>query len=131
MPRRWIPNAQTERPPRRNVKPQSGSCSQSAEAVLAAGGPRQADALPKSGAYAEFVCLPQSELVPVPSGLDAATFRLCHLSLVLFQATRVVHRMGTVRRRRERPYRVWLRTSYPPSAHAVGASVAALHKPCR
>src|SRR5512134_3562400 len=29
-------------------------------------------ALPISGAYAEFVCLPQSELVPVPSGLDAA-----------------------------------------------------------
>lgn len=24
------------------------------------------------GAYAEFVCLPQRELVPVPSGLDAA-----------------------------------------------------------
>src|SRR5512143_2248926 len=29
-------------------------------------------ALPISGAYAEFVCLPQGELVPVPSGLDAA-----------------------------------------------------------
>jgi NADPH:quinone reductase len=29
-------------------------------------------ALPISGAYAEFVCLPQSELVRVPSGLDAA-----------------------------------------------------------
>src|SRR5512135_1431183 len=29
-------------------------------------------ALPISGAYAEFVCLPESELVPVPSGLDAA-----------------------------------------------------------
>jgi NADPH2:quinone reductase len=29
-------------------------------------------ALPISGAYAEFVCMPQSELVPVPSGLDAA-----------------------------------------------------------
>ena len=29
-------------------------------------------ALPISGAYAEFVCLPQSELVPVPPGLDAA-----------------------------------------------------------
>jgi len=28
-------------------------------------------ALPISGAYAEFVCLPQRELVPVPSGLDA------------------------------------------------------------
>src|SRR5262245_13930471 len=29
-------------------------------------------ALPISGAYAEFVCLPQRELVAVPSGLDAA-----------------------------------------------------------
>src|SRR5262245_3479755 len=29
-------------------------------------------ALPIHGAYAEFVCLPQRELVPVPSGLDAA-----------------------------------------------------------
>src|SRR5262245_17045240 len=29
-------------------------------------------AMPISGAYAEFVCLPQRELVPVPSGLDAA-----------------------------------------------------------
>jgi NADPH:quinone reductase-like Zn-dependent oxidoreductase len=29
-------------------------------------------AMPISGAYAEFVCLPQRELVSVPSGLDAA-----------------------------------------------------------
>ena len=29
-------------------------------------------ALPINGAYAEFVCLPQRELVPVSSGLDAA-----------------------------------------------------------
>jgi NADPH:quinone reductase-like Zn-dependent oxidoreductase len=29
-------------------------------------------ALPIHGAYAQFVCLPQRELVPVPSGLDAA-----------------------------------------------------------
>jgi NADPH2:quinone reductase len=29
-------------------------------------------ALPISGAYAEFVCLPQREFVPVPPGLDAA-----------------------------------------------------------
>ncbi|KAB2966517.1 MAG: zinc-binding dehydrogenase [Thermoanaerobaculia bacterium] len=29
-------------------------------------------AMPISGAYAEFVCLPRRELVPVPSGLDAA-----------------------------------------------------------
>src|SRR5215831_2312739 len=29
-------------------------------------------ALPITGAYAEFVCLPQRELIPVPSGLDPA-----------------------------------------------------------
>ena len=29
-------------------------------------------ALPIYGGYAEFVCLPQQELIPVPSGLDAA-----------------------------------------------------------
>jgi NADPH2:quinone reductase len=29
-------------------------------------------ALPISGAYSEFVCLPQRELIPVPPGLDAA-----------------------------------------------------------
>jgi NADPH2:quinone reductase len=29
-------------------------------------------AMPISGAYAEFVCLPQRELVPVPTGQDAA-----------------------------------------------------------
>ena len=29
-------------------------------------------AMPISGAYAEFVCLPQRELVPVPDGLDPA-----------------------------------------------------------
>src|SRR5512136_2165338 len=29
-------------------------------------------AMPISGAYAELVCLPQRELVPVPLGLDAA-----------------------------------------------------------
>jgi NADPH:quinone reductase len=29
-------------------------------------------AMPIHGAYAEFVCLPQDEFVPVPSGLDAA-----------------------------------------------------------
>src|SRR5437764_10876884 len=33
---------------------------------------RMVTALPIHGAYAEFVCLPQSELVPVPDGVDAA-----------------------------------------------------------
>jgi NADPH2:quinone reductase len=40
-------------------------------------------ALPISGAYAEFVCLPQRELIPVPSGLDAAEA----VSLVLNHVT--------------------------------------------
>ena len=63
--------------------------------MLAAGGPRQADALPKSGAYAEFVCLPQSEVVPVPSGLDAAEA----VSLVLNYVTvyQMLHRSAKVR----------------------------------
>src|SRR5262245_26244813 len=29
-------------------------------------------ALPITGAYAQYVCLPQRELIPVPPGLDAA-----------------------------------------------------------
>ncbi len=52
-------------------------------------------AMPISGAYAEFVCLPQSELVPVPSGLDAAEA----VSLVLnyITAYQMLHRSATVR----------------------------------
>src|SRR5438034_3010338 len=51
-------------------------------------------ALPISGAYAEFVCLPQRELVPVPSGLDAAEA----VSLVLNYVTayQMLHRSGKV-----------------------------------
>ncbi len=47
-------------------------------------------ALPITGAYAEFVCLPQRELVPVPSGLDAAEA----VSLVLnyITAYQMMHR---------------------------------------
>jgi len=47
-------------------------------------------AMPISGAYAEFVCLPQSELVPVPAGLDAAEA----VSLVLnyITAYQMLHR---------------------------------------
>lgn len=53
-------------------------------------------ALPISGAYAEFVCLPQRELVPVPSGLDAAAA----VSLVLNYVTayQMLHRSAKVRR---------------------------------
>jgi NADPH2:quinone reductase len=52
-------------------------------------------ALPISGAYAEFVCLPQRELVPVPSGLDVAEA----VSLVLNHVTayQMLHRSAKVR----------------------------------
>ena len=52
-------------------------------------------ALPISGAYAEFVCLPQSELVPVPFGLDAAEA----VSLVSNYVTayQMLHRSAKVR----------------------------------
>jgi NADPH:quinone reductase-like Zn-dependent oxidoreductase len=52
-------------------------------------------AMPISGAYAEFVCLPQGELVPVPSGLDAAEA----VSLVLnyITAYQMMHRSAKVK----------------------------------
>jgi NADPH:quinone reductase-like Zn-dependent oxidoreductase len=52
-------------------------------------------AMPISGAYAEFVCLPQRELVPVPSGVDAAET----VSLVLnyITAYQMLHRSAKVR----------------------------------
>jgi NADPH2:quinone reductase len=52
-------------------------------------------ALPISGAYAEFVCLPPRELVPVPSGVDAAEA----VSLVLNYVTayQMLHRAAHVR----------------------------------
>ena len=52
-------------------------------------------AMPISGAYAEFVCLPQRELVPVPSGLDPAEA----VSLVLnyITAYQMLHRSAKVR----------------------------------
>lgn len=51
-------------------------------------------AMPISGAYAEFVCLPERELVPVPSGLDAAEA----VSLVLnyITAYQMMHRSAHV-----------------------------------
>jgi NADPH2:quinone reductase len=53
-------------------------------------------AMPISGAYAEFVCLPQRELVPVPSGLDAAE-AVC-LVLNYVTAYQMLHRSAKVRR---------------------------------
>jgi NADPH2:quinone reductase len=52
-------------------------------------------ALPIHGAYAEFICLPQRELVPVPPGLDAAEA----VSLVLnyITAYQMLHRSAEVR----------------------------------
>jgi NADPH2:quinone reductase len=52
-------------------------------------------ALPIHDAYAEFVCLPQRELVPVPSGLDPAEA----VSLVLNYVTayQMLHRSARVR----------------------------------
>jgi NADPH2:quinone reductase len=54
-------------------------------------------AMPIHGGYAEFVCLPQRELVPVPSGLDAAEA----VSLVLNYVTayQMLHRSARVRPR--------------------------------
>ena len=52
-------------------------------------------AMPIHGAYAEFVCLPPQELVPVPSGIDAAEA----VSLVLnyITAYQMLHRSAKVR----------------------------------
>jgi NADPH2:quinone reductase len=58
-------------------------------------------AMPIHGAYAEFVCLPQRELVPVPSGLDAAeavslilnyitAYQMLHLSAKVKPGQRVL-----------------------------------------
>lgn len=52
-------------------------------------------ALPISGAYAEFVCLPQRELVPVPSGLDAA--EAVSLILNYITAYQMTHRSAKVK----------------------------------
>ena len=53
-------------------------------------------ALPITGSYAEFVCLPHGELVPVPSGLDPAEA----VSLVLNYVTayQMLHRSAKVGR---------------------------------
>jgi len=54
-----------------------------------------AAALPISGAYAEFVCLPQRELVPVPPGLDPA--EAVSLGLNYITAHQMLHRSARVR----------------------------------
>ena len=52
-------------------------------------------ALPIHGAYAQFICLPQSELVPVPAGLDAA--EAVSLILNYITAYQMLHRSARVR----------------------------------
>ena len=52
-------------------------------------------AMPISGAYAEFVCLPQRELVPVPSGLDPA--EAVSLILNYITAYQMLHRSARVK----------------------------------
>ena len=52
-------------------------------------------ALPIHGAYAEFVCLPQRELVPVPPGLDAA--EAVSLGLNYVTAYQMMHRSVKVK----------------------------------
>lgn len=52
-------------------------------------------ALPIHGAYAEFVCLPQQELVPVPSGLDSA--EAVSLILNYITAYQMLHRSAKVK----------------------------------
>ena len=52
-------------------------------------------ALPIHGGYAEFVCLPQAELVPVPSGVDAA--EAVSLILNYITAYQMLHRSAKVK----------------------------------
>jgi NADPH2:quinone reductase len=53
--------------------------------------------MPISGAYAEFVCLPQRELVPVPSGLDPA--EAVALVLNYITAYQMLHHSAKIRPR--------------------------------
>ena len=52
-------------------------------------------AMPIHGAYAEFICLPQHELVPVPAGLDAA--EAVALILNYITAYQMLHRSAKVK----------------------------------
>jgi NADPH2:quinone reductase len=52
-------------------------------------------AMPISGAYTEFICLPQRELVPVPAGLDPA--EAVSLILNYMTAYQMLHRSAKVK----------------------------------
>jgi len=56
---------------------------------------RTVAAMPIHGAYGEFVCLPQRELIPVPSGLDAA--EAVSLILNYITAYQMLHRSAKVK----------------------------------
>jgi len=56
---------------------------------------RMIAAMPISGAYTEFICLPQRELVPVPSGLDPA--EAVALVLNYITAYQMLHHSAKVR----------------------------------
>ena len=57
---------------------------------------QKVSALPIFGAYTEFICLPQRELVPVPSELDAA--QAVSLVLNYITAYQMLHRSAKVKR---------------------------------
>lgn len=52
-------------------------------------------ALPVTGAYAQYICLPATELVPVPDGLDPAE-ALC-MVLNYLTAYQIMHRDGKIK----------------------------------
>lgn len=52
-------------------------------------------AMPISGAYSEFICLPQRELIPVPAGLDPA--EAVSLILNYITAYQMLHRSAKVK----------------------------------
>lgn len=56
---------------------------------------RRVAAMPITGGYSEFICLPQSELVPLPAGLDSAE-AVC-LVLNYVTAYQMLHRAAKVR----------------------------------
>lgn len=52
-------------------------------------------ALPVTGAYADYICLPERELVPVPDGLDPA--QAASLGLNYVTAYQMLHRVARVK----------------------------------
>lgn len=65
------------------------------DGVSGIGSGQMVAAMPIHGAYAEFVCMPHRELVPVPSGLDPA--EAVSLILNYITAYQMMHRSAKVR----------------------------------